>query len=233
MTNSIVLENLLTMRQSMRLFYIFTLLLTISCNLDNKPKKTDQNNSTINNHNFDDINQLSDIDAIIKHQEKRFNELETILKKDQKYLLKFPGKSAQQHYLGTGIAKQSWSPADHNKMVKYIASKISDLLNKYPQRIFLGMIGDYAFDSTTKNCNRNIINAQGVPGLQNDNTFIIHIWGANASNFNLPLNQAGSFGSGQASCFKEQRLGVFGISTMPPGSKKALLFETDKLLNKY
>jgi len=60
-------------------------------------------------------------------------------------------------------------------MVKYIASKISDLLNKYPQRIFLGIIGDYAFDNATSNCNRNIINAQGVPDLQNDNTFIIHI----------------------------------------------------------
>lgn len=216
----------------MHLFYIFTLLLIISCDLTNKTKKTNQDNDTIHS-NVDDINQLSDIDAIIKHQEKRFNELETILKKDQKYLLKFPGTSAQKHYLGTGIAKNAWSSEDHDKMVKYISSKISDLLSQYPKRILFGMIGDYAFDSTTSNCNRNIINPEGVPGLQNNSTFIIHIWGANASNFNLKLNDPGSFGSGQASCFEKQKLGVFGISTMPPGSKKALLFEEDKLLSSY
>lgn len=205
----------------MRLFYIFTIFFIISCDLSNK----DNNNNN--------INKLSDIDAIIKHQEKRFTELEMILKKDNKYILKFPGKNASQHYLGTGIAKTSWSSSDHDKMIKYISLKISDLLTKYPKRITFGMIGDYAFDPSTSNCDRNKANPQGIPGLQNDNTFIIHIWGANASNFNYPLDKKGSFGSGQASCFEKQKLGVFGISTMPPGDKKTLLFEEDKILKSY
>lgn len=182
-----------------------------------------------------DVDALSDIDAIIKHQDKRFSELQKILDKDPKYRIKFPGRSADNHALGVGIARGAWGsdPHRYDRMNKHIASRIAELVNKYPGRILFGLIGDYAFVPATGGCDSALPNTQGLPGLQPDGSFVIHIWGANEGNFNYPLHQKGPFGGGQATCFSEQRPGVFGISTMPPGNNKKALFEDDKLLPSY
>jgi hypothetical protein len=173
---------------------------------------------------------LSELPKVLAHQKKRFDDLETILKKDAKYRLRFPGQNAQVHYLGSGIAKGQWPAAEHAEMTKYISDRIKKLEKDFPGRISFGLIGDYKF--VGPDCDRNLPNTTGVPGAQNDGTFVIHIWGANAGNFNQAPGTTGSFGSGQASCFSSQRPGVFGISTMQ-GGDEAVLMATDKLLALY
>lgn len=173
----------------------------------------------------------SNLQKIIQHIDKRFTDLDTIMSKDNKYFIKFPG-SEKNHALGTGIAKNYWPSVEHKQMVDHIKDQISALKVKYPGRILFGMIGDYAFDKATGNCNRTKTNQEGPPGQQADGSFIIHVWGANAGNFNYPDGTKGSFGGGQADCFSHQRPGVFGISTMPGGDLKILLAK-DKLLDLY
>lgn len=172
------------------------------------------------------------IDLIIAHQNKRFKYLADILDKDPKYRIKFPGRSAQKHALGTGIAAGSWLKDDHQKMIANISAGIKDLEDRYPGRIQFGFIGDFKFDSTSPNCDRSKQNETGLPGLQTDKTFVVHVWGANASNFNLDNGKKGPWGSGQATCFDKQRPGVFGISTMPGGAEAELLAD-DKLWPLY
>lgn len=183
----------------------------------------------------DENHHKSKIDIILNHQARRFKVLESILRKDAKYRLKFPGKDADHHALGTGIAKKAWeteSSEDHKKMVSSIASAIKDLEKEFPNRISFGAIGDFTRNPKTGDCDQNIANAEGFPGLQNDGTFVIHVWGANADNFNYPNGHQGPFGSGQASCFKYQRPGVFGISTMP-SDKEEVLMAKDNMMDLY
>lgn len=174
----------------------------------------------------------SDIDVIKAHQSKRFKDLETILDKNIKYHVKFPGQNAQKHALGTGIARDSWSnPNDFQQMIDHISSLIEALEKKYPGRVHFGLIGDYKFNPPSKDCIIGELNEQGAPGPQADGTFMIHVWGANEGNFNLENNQPGPFGSGQATCFINQRPGVFGISTLP--GNKSTLMAPDRLLELY
>lgn len=172
------------------------------------------------------------LDVIIAHLNKRFKDLETILDKAPKYHVKFPGQSAQKHRLGTGLAEANWSDKnDHKAMLKHISTLIEALAQKYPGRVHFGYIGDFKLDSNTGDCDRSLRNPQGIAGPQSNGTFMIHVWGANDGNFNLPNDRQGSFGSGQASCFEKQRPGVFGISTLPGDAK--LLMEADKLIGLY
>lgn len=175
---------------------------------------------------------LSDLDKIMAHQDKRFSVLDKILAKNPKYHVKFPGKSAQNHFLGVGIARDAWSAPDHKKMVEHVGMLITDLMKKYPGRISFGQIGDFKLPPNARDCDKTQVNPEGRPGPQANGTFMIHVWGANDRNFNFENNHNGNFGSGQASCFASQRPGVFGISTMPGGSEADLMAD-DKLLALY
>jgi hypothetical protein len=54
------------------------------------------------------------------------------------------------------------------------------------------------------------------------NQHFIHVWGANANNWNNDLGQWGG-GGGQATAFKTQKPGVFGITTTPVEGSKGLM----------
>ncbi len=206
------------------LLSIAFLLTTIACG----PKGS----SSTSSGNSNNKNNKQAIDVILAHQQNRFEILRKILNKDKKYHIKFPGKSADKHALGVGYGKMAWAPVDapgYNKMVQSIAASIKDLAKDFPNRIHFGMIGDYKLDGS--DCDSSTVNAEGVPGLQGDGTFMIHVWGANAGNFNEP-NGGSITGGGQASCFASQRPGAFGISTMPSTDENTLL-APDKLLSLY
>jgi len=177
--------------------------------------------------------QETESQTVMQHQTKRFKELDSILAKDPKYKVMFPGLSADEHRLGTGIAKSSWSDENYKKMNAHITKNIKTLEKKYPGRILFGFIGDYEFDKDSGDCDRSKLKDKNKrPGEQDDKSFAIHVWGANEGNFNYEEGTEGSWGGGQATCFEKQRPGVFGISTMPSDDKKALMAD-DKLIDKY
>jgi len=70
---------------------------------------------------------------------------------------------------------------------------VSDLLEEFPSRVKLGHVG------------------KGYSATH------LHVWGANAYNWNLPNGtvRMHGLGGGQAAYFKKQEPGVFGIVTMP------------------
>ena len=204
---------------------------SVSCKSNTNPNPNKPKNNSPKGHSTTSATSLLAI--TLDHQDKRFKTLRTILNKGSNYHLIFPGKNAQQHALGTGIAKKAWSNLqEHSFMVNSIIKKLEDLENDFPGRIHYSWIGDYRFNSKTGNCDRTKVNKNKLPGANTDGNFYIHVWGANAENFNYPNGKNGSFGNGQASCFSHQRPGVFGISTMPSTSRKVLLAD-DLCLSLY
>jgi hypothetical protein len=133
------------------------------------------------------------LQAVLHHQQERFEELRCLLQKDESVHVTIAGEDGH-HNLGTGIAKDAWdSKKDWEEMQENLTELVNDLLKEFPTRVQLGKVGkDY---SATH----------------------LHVWGANAYNWNLPdgtVRRYG-FGDGQASYFKKQEPGVFGIVTMP------------------
>lgn len=172
-------------------------------------------------------------EKVLLHQEMRFKLLEEILAKDPKYLIRFPGKDFGAHALGVGAAVKYWHPKeDHAAMVERVRQQIVALARKFPGRVHFGAIGDFGFDHKAQRINTSTRNPVGTPGLQAGGAFVIHVWGANVDNFNLPEGTLGPFGSGQAASFRSQRPGVFGIVTVPSHDHKKLL-APDLLADKY
>jgi len=133
------------------------------------------------------------VNTVMLHQTKRFEELRNLLKRDQTVKVILPG-SGNTHSLGVGIARASWAADDYTKMHNHLNKLVKRLAASFPGRVSFGMVGS---------------SAKTPPSNK-----VIHVWGANAGNWNL---SPGSLivGSGQASAMGKQRPGVFGIVTMP------------------
>lgn len=135
---------------------------------------------------------MSALDLVLAHQSLRFKELHELLK-NPKVKVILPGTNGV-HFLGVGIAKNSWPEKDYQKMHMHLNQLVAQLVEEYPTQVSFGMVGN---------------SASKPPSKKN-----IHVWGANASNWNLKNGQK-IHGSGQASAMGKQKAGVFGISTMP------------------
>ena len=187
--------------------------------------------------------------------------LNVIFPKKQKYtfinLLQLPQpqkKTKALIGLGTGLAIGQWTELrkeDEENLTKenhaltfasYITDLYEELQKKYPIIVKNTIIGDLKYDSTAKSCvTKGLLNnwLNDGPGYsKNDNTFNIHIWGANNTNFNYKSNTPGHYfgknwGGGQAECFITQHSGVFGFVSTPFGNSvselEKLLKETDKI----
>jgi exonuclease III len=113
----------------------------------------------------------------------------------------FPGTNADNHNLGTGLAVGQWASLgsngsnDNTTMINYIKDKIKELETLFPRRIKFGLIGQGSH--------------YGPPSKD-----LIHVWGANAGNWDLPNGKVIS-GGGQAATIGPQIPGVFGIVTTP------------------
>lgn len=139
------------------------------------------------------------LDLVLAHQSLRFKELDQLLKNSNVKVI-LPGSNGK-HFLGVGIAKGSWPEKDYKKMHAHLNKLVDGLVKKYPSQVSFGMVGD----------------SSPFPPSSN----VIHVWGANASNWNLKVGQKIQ-GAGQASAMGKQRPGVFGISTMPDSDEELL-----------
>ena len=131
--------------------------------------------------------------TVMLHQTKRFVELKYILKRSLDTKVIIPG-TKRTHALGTGIARSAWAPGDYKKMHTHLNGLVKRLVTEFPDRVLFGTIGTTSEYPISKK--------------------YIHVWGANAGNWNLP-NGTKILGGGQASTIGVQKPGVFGISTMP------------------
>jgi len=167
-------------------------------------------------------------DAIIKHINKRFDELEAILKNNPGTIVVIAGRFNKDaaasldkpdpndnygrngHKLGTGLAKDQWgnSPEEEARWRRSVAvtdDRVAKLLNDYKGRVSIGNVG-YA--------------EKGQPFAvrEQPSEECIHVWGANAGNWNLNENDSiGGGGQAQAMSAQPARVGVFGIVTTPFG----------------
>lgn len=155
------------------------------------------------------------------HVQKRFEELAEILDYRKSAIVIFPGNSAKDHYLGSGIAKGAWSDKEeYDLLINFIGSRISQLQKKYGDRIRFGAVGfkELLIGSTFLK-----------DWIADPSVDVIHVWGANDGNWNTPNNTSKKIlGAGQASVLY-QSPGVFGIITMP--SKETSIYADD--INKH
>eukprot|EP00939_MAST-03C_sp_MAST-3C-sp1_P002539 g2539.t1 len=162
----------------------------------------------------------ADVDVVAAHIDARFDLLAKLLRKVTKWRVRVPS-------LGTGIAKGAWgggSSPGYKQISSLLDKRITQLVDEFgDRRITQGaVVGDFVFDG--KQCDRTTMRPpQDRPGDARDqpNTWL-DLWGANADNWNPPLKKAGPWGESQAECFREQRLGIFGICTMPTTDSKKL-----------
>ena len=170
---------------------------------------------------------------IKKHIEIRFNQLDKLLSNDKSKKVIIAGKSKVKygnitknnykfindvthygsfgHRLGTGLAIGQWGDRESwFSMIKYINSKVEYLMNKFgPSVIKVGFVG----------------------AKQNPSNKLIHIWGANATNWNLKPGEKIQ-GGGQAAHMGIQKPGIFGIITTPSGGTDIEnLFAPDKTIH--
>jgi len=155
-------------------------------------------------------NENGNIDSVIKHQKNRFAELDSYLNMHPSAHVIIAGEPKEnKHYLGTGIAKNTWEEIDIQKYILMNANLntlTQNLIQKYPTRVKYGKVG-------------NRSNFKPGPNL-------LYVWGANEGNWNLEPGEM-IIGEGQAAGMGIQRQGVFGIVTMPTTNSK-LLFEKNK-----
>ena len=145
------------------------------------------------------------IQSVIDHQKNRFDDLDQYLQQNPNAQVIIAGISGTKiHTLGTGIAKQNWEPKKYLLMEKNLNTLTEDLKNKYSTRVKYGNVG-----------------SKYNPGPN-----LIHVWGANEDNWNLNPGEKIT-GGGQAAGMGIQKVGVFGIVTMPTNDPTKL-FEEDK-----
>ncbi len=157
-------------------------------------------------------------EAIKRHITERFELLSKMLSHNGEYRVIFPGISATNHYLGTGLARVQWSNSvQSSAIVSQISGLIAKLGVKFPGRITYGNVGDVG-----KTVGTQFIVSPDKAASKN----LIHVWGANADNWNL--GDGGDItGGGQAAVMGKQRPGVFGIVTTPTS------FDQQKLIAEW
>ena len=164
-------------------------------------------------------------------------------------LLQVPQKNETKNLisLGTGLAINQWTQLrkeDEQNLTKknyaltfasYITDLYEKLKTKYPEIVTDAFIGDLKFENGRCRTNALLDNwLRDGPGYSPKyNTFNIHIWGANNTNFNFKYNTPGHYfgnrwGGGQAECFITQHSGVFGFVSTPYRNSHTVL---EKLLN--
>ena len=160
---------------------------------------------------------------IVKHIKKRFNELERILENNPQTRIIIAGRKDKighdqgleslddnnrygqnGHNLGTGLAKDQWKEnvIGWKKSIEVTNLRVQILLNDYSNRVSIGNVG-YSTQGQYK--------VEQIPSAQ-----CIHVWGANADNWNVSPGESFS-GSGQAAAMSKQKqqIGCFGIVTTP------------------
>lgn len=156
----------------------------------------------------------SKFDLVKQHIEKRFQELEQILKRRYTATVLFPGHNSKNHSLGTGIAANAWKDKNiHKRMVDLISENIEKMKKKFGKRVQFGTIGFIEL-------------LRGTPyeksWIADPSLNFVHVWGANDNNWNTRNNTLKqTLGAAQASVLY-QRPGVFGIVTMPTDDKSIL-----------
>lgn len=185
---------------------------------------------------------IGSLEAIMQHQTNRFAELEYILEKNPEIIVIIAGDpKTNKHALGTGLAIGQWKTYSNidintqtikinNKditMNEHITQIITNLQTKFGDRVKLGAIGlsDRKTSGGTNFCNTDSKN--------NPSKKIIHVWGANENNWNLPTGKKID-GGGQVDCLENQTPGVFGIvTTYWNGGHDTLFTDTTDKLKDY
>ena len=186
------------------------------------------NINTLNNDNIQPIDSsISDtpghIDYVIQHQKNRFELLDKILT-DYEFVKVIIGGEDNVHKLGDALAVAPWNNVDPSKrsyerMKSNLNTLVYNLQKKYNNRIRIGTVGwgDISYPSAGKLFSKT--------RADNPSINLIHVWGANETNIDN-INGSNIEGGGQANAFTKkkgvsvgqewgQRIGVFGIVTMP------------------
>lgn len=150
------------------------------------------------------INGDGNIDNIIQHLDDSFTYLKALLDKDTKINVIISGNAKSSPPYHNLYNKSEWdnitdkTKNSGNKIKNKLDEFVNNLIKEFPGRVKLDFIGDKF----------------------NPSCELIHVWGANIDNWNLNDNE-NITGGGQASYFKVQKPGVFGIITMPIDDSKA------------
>jgi hypothetical protein len=161
------------------------------------------------------------IATVIKHQTDRFGQLTHILNTNTDAKVIIAGKDGK-HSLGIDIAKKSWDPQNYKLMEENLNTLVNTLKTDFSERVEFGNVG-WSITNPTKTTE-----FQQTDSNKNPSVNWIHVWGANADNWNLKLNDKIS-GAGQADAMKNQVAGVFGICTMPTINAEKLVVNDSSL----
>lgn len=188
---------------------------------------------------FDTNKKENVVEFVIQHQKNRFNELEYILDNTTDVKVIIAGNpNTDKHALGIGLAKDQWknwgdteiNRPNHTKMIDNLNSLVKSIMKKYEDRVSLGAIG---LSTKTTKKGQNFCNQDP---MQNPSSKIIHVWGANENNWNLPTNTPIP-GGGQVDCLDKQTPGIFGIATTVhnkiPHSINYLFTDTTDKIKEY
>jgi hypothetical protein len=169
---------------------------------------------------------------IIKHQQARFAELNLFLRVPGNTVVIAGNPLTSNHFLGTGLAIGQWKrlgiegslsgQVAAGLMLFFLEECIVSLRTDPAIRGILkfGKVGRYEYDPENKNAKRKPPPDSQEKILRTDADYIapsasyLHVWGANAGNWNLADEEEIS-GGGQADCMGNQTLGVFGVVTTP------------------
>lgn len=106
-------------------------------------------------------------------------------------------QGARGHFLGVGLARGQWAnDADWLAMLQQIDGLVDELFVQFPGQVSCGIVG------------------AAVDGPDKMGPNCLHVWGANAENWNLPTG-APIPGEQQAKAMRIQVDGSFGIVTTP------------------
>ncbi len=136
------------------------------------------------------------------HIHKRFSELAKLLDSDEDIRVVIAGGGGS-HNLGVGLAVGQWGAKElSDDTIETISKEVAVLRKKYKNRVSFGSIGNK------------------VQGKNKLGPKCIHVWGANAGNWNCDPNDANDKieGGNQAKAISgRQKTGKFGIITTPMG----------------
>ena len=189
-----------------------------------------------------DFEKLQTVHDIFAHINNRFDLLETMLRENQNLKIVMPaitpGSTSPApdkdfNLLGRGHAIDQWKTffSNHNRDNPDQATKESENIVKKMHELFRSRHAKLNEEFNTDQLNPRIIQDAIYPSHNQSLTpapsaYCLHIWGANANNWNLDENAVIS-GGGMAANLGMQRQGLFGIVTTPIAGINKIL-EADK-----
>lgn len=170
--------------------------------------------------------------AILNHQKYRFAQLYRLLQNDDDVMVVIPidtKSSSLEHGLGKGLAVDQWGDTNKSKQsIANLTALVNRLITTFPKRVKYGAVGTNA---NAKSFSSSVLTpfVNKLPQSEKDKLIgynrnsitlttpsdkIYHVWGANVTNWNLPVGTTIK-GLGQAEGMEKQKVGIFGVITTP------------------